>query len=175
MRMVNGHTAWASATLPMLMLALTATHPGHGLVHVSTGAAPAHHVSGVSPPTPILLPCITGWLTSCDSTTARFADRNATEMDTGWVQQPDGHVLLLVARPIPLATGPTGIWTSVLSSDGCSPTRTARGTDGALRCAWANPCRANDARCLPSVLLAFLNGTSGFGAPTYTVSPSSLC
>eukprot|EP01046_Picozoa_sp_COSAG06_P038531 COSAG06_NODE_4455_length_4245_cov_9.320550_7_plen_235_part_00 len=77
-----------------------------------------------------------------------------------------------MARPIPLARGPTGIWTSVLSSGSCSATDTRRSKDGALECAWTNPCQPNDAQCLPSVLLAFLNGTSGFGAPTYTVSPS---
>jgi hypothetical protein len=126
----------------------------------------------VSPPAPVLLPCLTGWLPSCDSPAARFVNINATEVNAGWVQQPDGHGLLLMARPSPLARGPTGIWTSVLSSGSCSATDTRRSKDGALECAWTNPCQPNDAQCLPSVLLAFLNGTSGFGAPTYTVSPS---
>eukprot|EP01052_Picozoa_sp_SAG31_P001895 SAG31_NODE_64_length_28590_cov_17.914464_5_plen_570_part_00 len=32
-------------------------------------------------------------------------------------------------------------------------------------------CRCNDPRCLPSVLLAFVNGTTGWGNPAYSVSP----
>eukprot|EP01052_Picozoa_sp_SAG31_P001894 SAG31_NODE_64_length_28590_cov_17.914464_4_plen_175_part_00 len=106
-----------------------------GLIYYTVVAAV---VAEPNPPVSVRLPCLTGWLPSCDNATVSFLDGNQSEMNVGWVLQPNGRVLLLVDRPIPLAAAPTGIWSSVLSSNGCSLNTTARGTDGSLECGWAS-------------------------------------